>query len=69
LGFERHSSQNGKSFEWDHRAFSVSASLVPIVSRYIHQQEQHHKKRNFQDELIALLKKHGVSYDPKYVVS
>jgi len=39
------------------------------VSRYILQQEQHHKKRNFRAELIALLKKHGINYHPKYVVS
>jgi len=42
---------------------------VPTVSRHILQQGQHHKKRNFQAELIALLKKHGINYLPKYVVS
>lgn len=30
-------------------------------------QEFQHKKKGFEDEFIALLKKHGVDYDPKYV--
>jgi putative transposase len=63
--------EQGLNFSWQegYAAFSVSASLIPAVTRYIRQQEQHHRKRNFQDELIALLKKHGVDYDPKFVVS
>jgi len=42
---------------------------APTASRHILQQGQHHKKRNFQAELIALLKKHGINYHPGYVVS
>jgi len=30
-------------------------------------QDCHHKKMDYKSELIALLKKHGVPYDPKYV--
>jgi len=37
------------------------------VVRYIRTQDTHHKKMDFKSELIALLKKHGVPYDPKYV--
>ncbi|HEY0702094.1 MAG TPA: transposase [Candidatus Acidoferrales bacterium] len=59
----------GNKFAWqqDYAAFSVSASLVPAVVRYIRNQEAHHKRMSFDEELIALLKKHGVEYDPKYV--
>jgi putative transposase len=61
----------GWEFAWQegYATFSVSASLVPSATGYIERQEEHHRKRSFQDELIALLKKHGVSYDAKYVGS
>jgi putative transposase len=48
-------------------AFSVSSSNVPTVIRYIDQQETHHRKKSFEDEFVALLKKHGVDFDPRYV--
>jgi putative transposase len=59
----------GKSFAWQRgfAAFSVSASNKDSVVRYIRTQDSHHKKMDFKSELIALLEKHGVSYDPKYV--
>ncbi|HEY2363577.1 MAG TPA: hypothetical protein VGK36_20830 [Candidatus Angelobacter sp.] len=37
------------------------------VVRYIQNQELHHRKMTFEEELIALLKKHGIEYDPRYV--
>jgi REP element-mobilizing transposase RayT len=59
----------GRDFFWQRgfAAFSVSASNKDTVVRYIRTQDAHHKKRGFEAELIALLKKHGVPYDPKYV--
>ena len=61
--------QNHK-FAWQegYAAFSVSASLVPAVVRYIQNQEAHHKKMSFDAEFLALLKKHGVSFDPKFAL-
>ena len=38
------------------------------VIRYIDTQEAHHRKRSYEQEIIALLKKHGVEYDAKYVL-
>jgi REP element-mobilizing transposase RayT len=59
----------GKSFAWQRgfAAFSVSASSKDAVIRYIRTQDTHHRKMDFKSELIALLEKHGVPYDPKYV--
>src|SRR6266481_8635722 len=59
--------EQGHKFAWQqgYAAFSVSASLVPTVVRYIQNQESHHKKMTFDAEFLALLKKHGVEYDPK----
>jgi putative transposase len=59
-----------RNFAWQkgYGAFSVSSSNVSAVIRYIDQQEAHHKKKSFDDEFIALLKKHGVEFDPRYVL-
>ena len=59
----------GTRFAWQRgfAAFSVSASNKAAVVRYIRTQDVHHKKMDYVSELIALLKKHGVPYDPKYV--
>jgi len=56
-------------FAWQegYGAFSVSASLVPRVRRYIQTQERHHRRRSFKDEFLALLDKHGVEYDRRYL--
>ena len=58
-----------KTFAWQrgYGAFSVSSSNVSTVIRYIDQQEAHHRKKSFEDEFVALLKKHGVDFDPRYV--
>lgn len=59
-----------QELEWQrgYGAFSVSASLVPAVVKYIRNQDVHHKKRSFEEEFVALLKKHGVAFDPKFVL-
>jgi REP-associated tyrosine transposase len=59
----------GKQFAWQkgYAAFSVSASILPVVTRYVQNQELHHRKMTFDQEFIALLKKHNVEFDPKYV--
>jgi REP element-mobilizing transposase RayT len=56
-------------FGWQkgYGAFSVSSSNVSEVVKYIDKQEMHHRKRTFEEEYLALLKKHGVPFDPKYV--
>ena len=47
-------------------AFSVSSSNVSRVIKYIDNQGAHHRKFTFEQEFIAMLKKHGISYDPKH---
>jgi putative transposase len=57
-------------FAWQegYAAFSVSASNLPVVAKYIRNQREHHKKISFETEFITLLKKHGVAFDPKYAL-
>ena len=65
----RWAGEEGHKFAWQegYAAFSVSASVIPVVIRYIRNQEEHHKKMDFGAEFVALLKKHGIEFDPKYV--
>ena len=65
----RWANEQGNWFGWQegYAAFSVSASVIPAVERYIRNQALHHRKMNFEQEFVALLKKHGVEFDAKYV--
>jgi putative transposase len=65
----RWANEEGVNFAWQqgYAAFSVSRSNIPAVNRYIRNQEAHHKKMDFDTEFLALLKKHGVEFDPKFV--
>lgn len=57
-------------FAWQdgYAAFTVSASVRERVLDYIRRQEEHHAQRDFASELKELLEKHGVAYDPKYLL-
>jgi len=58
-----------QDFGWQdgYSAFTVSASVRDSVVSYIRNQETHHRKMSFQDELIQLPDRHGIEYDPKYL--
>jgi REP-associated tyrosine transposase len=61
--------QQRSKFAWQegYSSFAVSASKIPAVKRYVLNQEAHHRKMTFEDELLTLLRKHGVDFDPKDV--
>jgi putative transposase len=61
--------EQGKRFAWQegYGAFAVSSFNVATVIKYIDNQEARHRKIGFEDEFVALLKKHGVPFDRKYV--
>jgi REP element-mobilizing transposase RayT len=48
-------------FEWqdDYWAVGVSESQVQVVRQYIHNQEQHHTKETFTNEVEDFMKKYG----------
>jgi REP element-mobilizing transposase RayT len=56
-------------FEWQggYADFSVSQSNLDQVKAYIAGQKEHHRKMTFQDELRALLRKHEIEFDERYV--
>src|SRR3954463_11506053 len=61
--------EQGQSFEWQkgYGAFSVSPSMLEVVKAYVLNQEEHHRKRSFEEEFLALLKKSGLTFDPTKV--
>jgi REP element-mobilizing transposase RayT len=56
-------------FAWqeEYGAFSVSVSQREKVVQYIKRQAEHHRKITFQEEFLALLQKHGIRYDERYL--
>ena len=56
------------NFNWQEGfgAFSYSQSHLSTVINYIENQKQHHKKKTFKDEYIALLKAFEVEYNEEY---
>jgi putative transposase len=57
-------------FQWQagYAGFSVSESQVARVRRYIQNQESHHRRVSFKEELIELLERHGIEYDERYLL-
>lgn len=58
--------ENGiRQFSWQRRygAFTVSESQMKIVRNYIHTQEEHHRKFDFQTEFETLLISNGIKVD------
>ena len=58
-----------RSFAWQrgYGTFSVSHSKLREVTRYITNQEKHHRKVSFQEEFLSLLKKHDIEFDERYI--
>ncbi|MCC7297014.1 MAG: IS200/IS605 family transposase [Bacteroidia bacterium] len=58
-----------ENFYWQdgYGAFSVNPAEVQTVINYISNQKEHHRKKTFQVEYLAFLKKHEVEYDERYV--
>ena len=58
-----------RTFAWqeEYGVFSVSVSQLDKTIEYIKGQEAHHRKMTFQEEFLALLKKHRIEYDERYL--
>jgi REP element-mobilizing transposase RayT len=57
----------GFSWQTGYGAFSVSFSRLSVVEQYIGSQQEHHQTVPFQDEFLSFLRRHGVSYDERYL--
>ena len=58
-----------KQFAWQsgYGAFTVSVFLLETVRNYIAHQEEHHRKKTFQEEYVELLQRNGVEYDESFL--
>ena len=56
-------------FRWQvkYGSFSVSVSQLDKITEYIRNQAEHHKNISFKEEFVALLKKHRIPYDERYL--
>jgi REP element-mobilizing transposase RayT len=57
------------TFAWQtgYSVFSVSASALETVVHYVENQQEHHRKLTFREELLGLLRKHGIEYDERFL--
>jgi len=64
-----HAEIGNKLFSWQigYGAFTVSVSQIQKVKEYILNQEEHHRKKNFEEEYVELLKLSGIDYDEQYL--
>jgi len=60
----------GCCFSWQEGfgAFSVSHSHLGTVIDYIRNQENHHRRKSFQQEYVEFLERHDVAYNPLYIL-
>lgn len=58
--------QQGFAWQVGYAALSVSQSDLPRITKYIANQEEHHRSVSSADELRKLLDEHGVSYDERF---
>jgi putative transposase len=56
-------------FGWQEKygAFSVSVSQLDTIIHYIKNQREHHRTKAFEEEFRALLDRHGIHYDERYL--
>ena len=67
--FLKQNASDLSSFEWQsgYATFSVSYSNIEHVKTYIATQEEHHRVTDYKTELIALLTKHQLTWDDRYL--
>ena len=58
-----------QKFGWQsgYGIFSVSHSNIDSVYKYISNQQEHHKKFDFESEFRKLLEKHNIKFDEKHI--
>ena len=58
-----------RAFCWQegYAAFTVSPNVRARVSKYIANQELHHRRTSYIDELVTLLHQAEIEYDPQYL--
>jgi REP element-mobilizing transposase RayT len=50
-----------------YNAFTYAYNAVPDLIKYIQNQEEHHKKVTYLEEVKAFFKEHGIVFEEKYI--
>jgi putative transposase len=64
---ERWPQRKGFAWQGGYAAFGVSQSAAPDIERYILNQQERHGQISFEREFRALLKKHNIEFDERYL--
>lgn len=64
---EQHLVPGGFAWQEGYGAFSYSRDDLPMLIRYIEQQEKHHAKRTFLEEYRAMLDAFEVAYEERFL--
>src|ERR1700722_2515667 len=64
-----HEEKHQANFQWQtgYSAFTVSCSQLEAVRQYICNQAEHHRKISFEDEFRLVLRRHGITFEEKYL--
>ena len=56
-------------FYWQngYGVFSIGKSQVNTLTKYIQNQEEHHRKKSFKEEFLEILNRSGIEYDERYL--
>ncbi|MCO5236803.1 MAG: IS200/IS605 family transposase [Chitinophagaceae bacterium] len=56
-------------FEWQvgYGVFSYRQRDVDMIFKYILNQEEHHRRKTFREEYVALLEEFDITYDDQYI--
>ena len=58
---------SGFAWQRGYGVFSVGPADLDALLDYIDNQEEHHRKRTFQEEYLTFLRKYHLDYDDRYV--
>ncbi len=58
---------NFDGWQVGYSAFTYTIKEQNRLIEYVKNQEEHHKTKTFREELIELLKEHGIEFDEKYL--
>ena len=59
-----------RGFAWQsgYSSFTVGMTTLERVKTYVQIQQEHHRTKTFEEEILRLLDESGVKYDPRYVL-
>jgi len=65
---EKHIFPNFNSWQEGYGGFTYSIKDKEALVNYIKNQADHHRVKSFREELIELLKEHGIEFDERYLL-